>query len=580
MAEPDRHTGCTHSLRTNTYECTPFSRLPLEIQEEVFSWSAVIDPPFSSMRRRKLHKPLRTPLDYDDLSDSDDELHGSLSLDERRKLESIEDSLGFIRISHVCKSWRAILLSMKRVWANNVGTLPLAATDMVLRARSCPVTITVQDTNLHGAFDINRMPEAPVIRVIHGTFLKPSRDDLRDYVSVISTRDKDGHPLEALNTLETVNLSVLGAVHRLDDIPYTVTPSLLSVTSKNLFIAFIARSLRHLSITFEDSESGRYALEMPRFLSTLRGCCGTLQELKLVHCFALDFQPWPEPVRFPALCRLDVGGCSSSLLDIIRDCFAYPSTCDVALHALEDHSVHDGRSDKAIYHALRIFSDEVTGRSGSYGFIFNILPGESPYISVRALAPENSTGKGDLFVEHPDLGFRRVYFDPEKTRRGVDVFEVLYYTLYLGDDGLDLSALRGARALSVVHTDPTKRHREGKRVVLLEMPELRVLHLHGFDKDTMWEVCGTEYDGKPFLPNIEVLRLSAGYPSAPPICLKLFSSSLWARAEHGQPKGEPCTLPCLVVNRDVEFDESLEKQDLEVESMKRERWVDKVVWKE
>ncbi|KZV73125.1 hypothetical protein PENSPDRAFT_663302 [Peniophora sp. CONT] len=549
--------------------CAAFSRFPLEIQEIIFLWSVVIDPPVSALRRRKSRKPLHAPSDVDNSSDSDSEIYRLRSSSKRDEPQDVPGSLGFVKISHVCSMWRAILLSMKRVWAENIGVLPRATTDMILRAGSYPITITLQDLALRDNFDEYLTPKAPVIRGIRGTFSKANPNHLRTFASGLLH-----------STLEVVDLSVMDCrARRLDDA--VCTPSLRCLRLQNIFIPFITGSLKYLAITFKSSKASHTALSIPIFLSMLRNCCGALQELKLIHCFGLDFTPWAEPIQCPVLQSLDVGGYSSTLLDTFQDCFAYPSTCDVAFHALTDHGVRFGEPHNALCRALRIFSDEVTARSGSYGFEFNTLLGETPYISVRPLSSESSTGQGDLFIKHAGLGFRRVYFDPAETQDGADVFEALEYALYCGDHGPNLSALGKLRVLSVIHTDPTDRRRDGKKQVLRKMSELRVLHLHGFDRDTMFDICGTSGRAmEPILPNIEVLRISAGYPSAPPIHLGLFCTCLWRRAERGQPKGQPYTLPSLIVAHNVEFDVSLEEQKLEVEDMKEKRWVEKVVWKE
>ncbi|KZV73151.1 hypothetical protein PENSPDRAFT_683184 [Peniophora sp. CONT] len=581
MAVRVKHSGneCVlTSRRATVRDYLPFSQFPVEIQALIFSWAAVIDPPVTPLRPIAMlrARSQRNPIPAVDLEDYKAEFDGAHRLRNRLDPEAIKGSLGFIQISHVCQEWRAILLSMRQVWADSVGTLPLATADMVARAGSCPVTVTVSAYSSHNQ-EIDHIVEASAIRAIRGSL---ADDDDGDVDNLLWTSQDAiaGHPI---NALEAVDLFGNGYAHVRDDTVFASSLRYLSL--QNVFVAFIVSSLQSLSIVYDETWYGDNGLgEKPAFLDMLRNCRLTLEEMKLFHCFGPEFMSSTDPINIPALRHLSVGGCSPILLESIRSCFTYPSTCDVDLHVIKDIWLdnNDVRKDRALQHALRAFSDEVVTRTGSYGLVFNTLPNDILSISVCPLSPDSSSGKGDLFVVHPDLGSRTVYLDAySEAKYGADVFTALGYTL---ERGTDLSALRSARVLSVVRTTKLNDRHPHTFVhsVLAKMTELRVLHLHGVDNAMMSEVCRTEDDGKPFLPHLQVLRLSAEYPSEPRIRLSLFSASLEARAGRGQPKGQACTLPCLIVDQDVEFDESLETQRSKAAVYEELKWVEKVYWKQ
>lgn len=543
----------------------------------IFAFVAILDPPVTPLRWCRARKPLPGSYEEDELSDSDVEAYGEYLLGPLREADA-KGSLGFIRISHVCTAWRSILLSMRRVWADNIGILPLATTDMVARAGTYPLTVSLGLFSLHGV-DINDLIEAPAIRAVHGTISKYNRSSHCIHALLSSMR----RGTSAWHTLETVDLSVHGSEPR----PKTKTlhtPSLCYLSMQNFFFRFFAPSLQHLTITFRSSRDGVLAMSMISLLSMLRSCRLTLRELKLLHCFAPDFMPSDstDPIALPSLRRLDVGGYSVSLLGSVQRCLTYPATCDVAFHALSDFSRgEDATSDLVLHRALRIFSDEVLSRTGSYGFGFNTLDNDTPFISVHALSPESSSGQGELFIALPDLGARRVYFDSKYIKKS-DVFYALsvWHTL-IPAPNLDFSALGDVRVLSVVHTSRTRNCQGATYEVFYKMPALRVLHLHGLGDDIMFQLA-SGHNGQVVLPDLQVIRLSAGHPMARPVSLALLRISLCTRAaaDASLPEGQVRPLPRLIVDRDVEFDKSVEEENLTVEFMKEEGSVDEVYWKQ
>ncbi|VDC06791.1 unnamed protein product [Peniophora sp. CBMAI 1063] len=564
---------CTH--------CTPFFRLSVDIQIVLFSLLAVVDPP-STPQLSNYNKSGYVPPE-------DDASTAQQSLRRGNASGITKGSLGFVRLSHVCKTWRDILLSMKRVWADNIGVLPLATSDMLVRAGACPLTVTLcQDTNLdvHG-LPVNRVAEAPIVRAVHGILLKPRS---------ATTEVELTHLLHVLfpyeNTLERMDISIMSPDKRsiLDD--QSSTTLLHPLSLRNLFITPPRSSLRHLSITFEAAgeESDATFDEVIGLLDMLQCCGPTLRNLELIHCYVEGMTPEGDPINLPVLQQLVVGGSPRTLFDVTE--FAYPSTCDVAIHDLGDEVVLNGppgTPGTIFHHALRSFSDEIIARTGSYGFVFNTLPGENNFVSVRALSSTSLAGRGELFVDLPDIGQRRLYFDTlfmEDLQE--DIFSPLSRTLETDARDWDPSALNSVEVVSVVRTDNErcyqKKGSDDARFVFSQMSALRVLHLQGVDdqiiKDVCYEFAG-ERGGEEIrtLPSIQVLRLSPGY-SGPPINLNRFCIRL-AHRFVGDLDGErPRPLASLIVDAGVQFNVGIEKQMLMAQWLKLVGAAEKVYWNE
>ncbi|VDC06785.1 unnamed protein product [Peniophora sp. CBMAI 1063] len=532
--------GCGHaSRRTNTCACTPFNtRLPPEIQQMIFSWVAVLDPP-------------------------------SIPGDAK-------GSLGFVLISHVCRHWRTTLLSMRHVWADSMGLLPEATIEMVRRAGSHPLTVTLRSDLSPFDEGMGLFCHRRSTRALHCALSEPSPSRAREYEDVFCD---EVHPWPIL---ETLKIEVSDRIIGMDK--DSLMPSLRFLTMKNIFNHFTAPSLQSLSIEFQEWTKGSFALQAFKFFDMVRACRSTLQDLELTHCFAPDAMPLiPTPIELPELRSLYLGGCSHQLLDAARNCFTYPSACDISFRPLYDYTTTNPfQPDESLHLVLRAFSDEVIACTGSYGFEFHALPGEASHISVRALSPEALAGTGDLFVTPPDLGSRKVYFDSDRMRIfHDDIFDALSYALIPASTkkaNLNLSALRDVRVLSIVQagTEPAT---GAMRKVLLEMPELRVLHLRGGTADMMRCICPVISHGRLSVPNLQLLRVSADRPYAPPLDLWQFNRCLRRRAEYHQAGGRPSPLPCLIVDRNVEFDEGLEAQKAGVERLQEMNCVKKVYWR-
>ncbi|VDC06786.1 unnamed protein product [Peniophora sp. CBMAI 1063] len=530
---------------------SPVSRLPPEILGMIFSLAAIIDPPIA-------------PLSSGEFERLVDDLRTHPTSDEK-EYPSGNGALGFIRLSHVCRSWRETVLSMRRLWADVVGIIPLATIDTVNRACSVPITLNFKEFWDWPTpdFILQHLLKAPAIRAIHGSFVIDRHDGQKPTVcSLIDSVWSDAGSAP-WNTLETVDFvvdrttGVEGAHH---------APSLRTLRLNNFFVPFIANALQQVSLTFDKPGNG--VLTMPALLNFLRSCAGTLQELKLSHALQPQHMPQADPVEFPALCRLDVGGYSPRLLDTIQDYFTYSSTCGVSFHPLSGRSAEQELPDIAIHRALRVFSDEVLATGHSYGFACMTLPGEAPFVSVRAVSPKLLTDKGGIFLEYPKLGERRVYFKPDDNVKGTrcDALKMLWGTIarHAGTGGhqLDLSALRGLHALSIIHKDITRQHNRGGRDCILYLtPKLRILHMDGFDNNAIRDIATPDPFGDAPIPILHLLYLTAGYPSAPPICLEQFSDALRKRAEYDQKEDEVCPLPYLVMDENIRFDRDEELDD-------------------
>ncbi|VDC01327.1 unnamed protein product [Peniophora sp. CBMAI 1063] len=449
---------------------------------------------------------------------------------------------------------------MTSLWADIVGVLPLATGELLERAGSSPLSLTLR-TSDRRVLDFDYwMPE----------YVEP--DSIRS-LYVHSTNGRTGwSPLQellyyldvgSLDSLEHLDVTTNGR-RKHDDEPL-VTPSLRSAKMFNCIISFTGASiLQRLSIVYDMNCPGYNGWRLDSPFDCLSSCRATLQELQLLRCLGLsaDMEVYPPEnsgpgVRLSALRRLDIGSHSDQVLPMIKRHFRYPPGCEVAFSALpylQDGSgvpdLNHRGPDAAFYSALSTFADELLERGVGYKLVFDNSSPASPSVSVC----EETSTICDEDAE-PDVpaqqhrGMRAAHIDSAK-RRGVlfgdNIFCVLAESFRHLEEGDDTSILENMQTLCVTSADTVKGFHSSVVTVFLKTKNLRALHMHGYDLETLKGLC-ENYRGL-VLPELAILRLSAG---TKPLSCTYFAHLMALRAiEIEKVKGAK-RLARLIVDKDV-----------------------------
>ncbi|KZV67202.1 hypothetical protein PENSPDRAFT_755136 [Peniophora sp. CONT] len=552
----------------------PVSRLPIEVLENVFLHLAVLDPPITPLCGR-----------FRDHYDTDDEDAAEDFSDELSELASFENfptwhkhdcgSLGWIKVSHICHSWRDVALLKKSLWAGAVGILPLANEEFVHRAGSCHLSITVRESrrrclDLYDAF--SRVPHSSV-KSICAYFteheLYSSIDLLMGYIYGQKT------PWDALESLE---VSANGTPRGSQRYPL-ITPALKYAKMINCTLPFVASGLQRLSIVYDADHPGRNALPLASLLSYIDGCQNTLQELELLRCLSV-YANTPKPpivAPFVALRRFELGGDFGNLLRDVRHHIGYPADCDISFHTGEGGTFH---------FALRMLADDILEQDISYGLVLSAS--EGPYKAILVSVCQSATldsGGAEFFVERRGT-VRRVYFDLPEYHRHLHLGEILDAASeifqHYGEEAA-VSAFEDVGTLSIfdLAAKPAPVGACDVARFFARTPMVHTLQLYGSEEETLKGICdvhasdihGHSESGMLVLPELTVLRLSAG---ATPLLCEKFAELLEMRAEGVEGVTKAKRLSRLIVDKDVVIADP-ENEESAIRRLKE--IVDKLSWR-
>ena len=136
------------------------TRLPDDVIQEMFIWY-VNDDPFVDVPFRPMEEENHSPSSYWDSDSDDSEDDDNYSPDEIPSFEEkpfVNLPLPFV-VSRICSAWRRVALSTPRLW-NNVCIATFdprskrLAAEWLLKARSCPVSIIIDDLASDAHFNI------------------------------------------------------------------------------------------------------------------------------------------------------------------------------------------------------------------------------------------------------------------------------------------------------------------------------------------------------------------------------------------------------------------------------------------
>ncbi|KZV75207.1 hypothetical protein PENSPDRAFT_102839 [Peniophora sp. CONT] len=206
-------------------------------------------------------------------------------------------SLGWIRLSHVCRLWRDILMERKSLWASILGTLPLGEGEMFKRAgKFCPFDITVTAAPFHRQDSTVLHFFKPTILssggLVHST---ANRNRLRSLHIADMREAFGGHlPLEALFSstlpgLEELGIHFLGPTDEAiwfasEPLAIVNAPRLHTLKLINGFIRWKSNTLRCFSMNCYNGQVPSRDLLL-EFMEMLRD---TIEELELLYCFGRD----------------------------------------------------------------------------------------------------------------------------------------------------------------------------------------------------------------------------------------------------------------------------------------------------
>ncbi|KAI0031042.1 hypothetical protein K488DRAFT_87202 [Vararia minispora EC-137] len=208
-------------------------------------------------------------------------------------------SIGWIVVSHVCRHWREIALSMTTLWAESVGTLVAASETMLERAQGTPITLLLNHTHRDASFHTAHLhlAKALVIDVSEASYSSNVLYDVRM-----------GLAMQPLPTLEI--LSVAHAFGRIPphnfDLPPINAPSLRRISMENYFLPWSSSVLTDLSLSRTKMQiDGRPSFE--EILTLLRNT-PTLRRLSLKN-WVSETGGLPEGehrISLPFLMRIEI----------------------------------------------------------------------------------------------------------------------------------------------------------------------------------------------------------------------------------------------------------------------------------
>ncbi|KZV62513.1 hypothetical protein PENSPDRAFT_739305 [Peniophora sp. CONT] len=277
----------------------PICRLPPEIISEIFDRVAVEEQPYPPVDKLKKKG-----------SEKEHE-HGLLSdrLAAKRYWEQAfhPGSLGWIRLTHVCRSWRELLLGRKTLWAGALGRLPSADTELLQRSGNhAPLFVSAARTRFHTCKATTIVPLLANL---------PSSDRLSSLRLIEMHRSpKLIRSVEALCSRRWENLQILEINFLSTRIPTRqtlmstlVAPSLRIARFEGYFIPFISTSLVQLSLNCSINGDNAMSVTTMGLMDLLRATASTLQDLELIHTLSDDFEEEAKStseVTLPQLQRL------------------------------------------------------------------------------------------------------------------------------------------------------------------------------------------------------------------------------------------------------------------------------------
>ncbi|KZV75216.1 hypothetical protein PENSPDRAFT_103156 [Peniophora sp. CONT] len=246
------------------------SRLPPEVLSFVFSYCIDAEPPRASL-------PQGIVEDYHSNQDIADYEEGTLRWDVQAN-----GQLGWIRLTHVCRSWRTLLCSTSKAWADCLGILPAAIEDTLSRAGSrLPVTFQAIAT-VACAGSARSLTDIFSLYSLAGSRIAPSRFraiyilDLRAQPLLAEHSDID--PELSFDNLEHLEVIRVYGEHVSKAPAVFRAPKLQSLKLMPCMLDSSSINLAHLSLNC----LGSRGLSLDSLMRSLHRMCNTLRTLELI----------------------------------------------------------------------------------------------------------------------------------------------------------------------------------------------------------------------------------------------------------------------------------------------------------
>ncbi|TFY73441.1 hypothetical protein EWM64_g10571 [Hericium alpestre] len=265
------HVMC--ALKTQRNALLPISRLPPEVLSQIFQYIAVVE---QSYPRTRYFPPFL----------------GS------------SGTLGWIKITHVCRQWRDVALADSRLWAKTVCALPSATPEMLQRSGTAPITINHDFSYYRNK---SRILKSVQLALTHIARTKEIRISANKRILTNIVDSLQDNPAPILETLELC-LSAdarTGFFYESVHLPARIcssTPRLRNLILDNCSIPWdspLLRNLTHLEVRLLTFCMPEVLLPTIPQLITILSRCPDLQTLVLSD--ALPELATPPPIPRPSV---------------------------------------------------------------------------------------------------------------------------------------------------------------------------------------------------------------------------------------------------------------------------------------
>ncbi|KAI0029897.1 hypothetical protein K488DRAFT_88276 [Vararia minispora EC-137] len=257
--------------------------------------------------------------------------------------------LGWVKLSHVCRSWRRFAITFEYAWASSIGQLPLATDVFVKRAGA-----TLLTAEMTGECPLLPSPALAYTPADEASATQVLRN-LR-FSRFKSVRVADGRVRASLFAMELCTQSMVDPLMHLadlvlEDLPWTLSrddtenlgrgvlslhaPNLETLRLQNCFFDFACGNLRALEISFDGFSTPR-----PHTVAIVTALAGSpnVRSIKILDAINTDVLvdlTGPDPsalVLLQSLDHLDVSGPALPIGELLAG-LAFPQSTSVRVNA-------------------------------------------------------------------------------------------------------------------------------------------------------------------------------------------------------------------------------------------------------
>ncbi|KZV62757.1 hypothetical protein PENSPDRAFT_758480 [Peniophora sp. CONT] len=329
--------------RANTL--APVSRLPKEVLIIIATIASALDPPRPAQRNTARR--------------SDHLIKAGAAF--------APGHLGWIVLVHVCKTWRAILLNTKSLWAHNITALPRAVLAFIQLAG--PTTPLAIEANLSQQLCVPSCRDIyahiPFPRVRFMTWFLDSVEDTTYLHCNIARPENELPNLERLAISSSANPDPNALARAYPDIRTPRLPSLRVLTYERFYVSFATPNLTELSLS-------HVSIPLSRLLYDLGRVGPSPSRLTRIQLWECHLPPCPSPIvtrlTLPCLGLLVLAYCYTNvdedffgLLDE-HVAFSASTKFNIKLHDYPEDVDDDEMRlhERGLYSAIRLCTHTLT----------------------------------------------------------------------------------------------------------------------------------------------------------------------------------------------------------------------------